>query len=327
VMKIIKTLWKVMLILSIIFDIVCVFLFFPEFRNIKSLFGVFLAIIIFLIYFIGKYSLIIGIYISVKLGKSKAYREKLSEIDFKNNNEYFRDIIQDYNPVELSYIDDFKLNNLSDVIALLMMLNKKGIIKFNEEKKIIELTNQSLALSDVENYVLDNIYFGKLRFKEENLTKLKYLAMQSAFDKGLIKKDDNKIQVFKILALFIISPIISFALINLLPHFFSVSILGIILECIFTMVVCFIPFFEVYLIVYIIVYLVKKRENPFVRTEKGEEVNKRLEGLKNYLKDFSSLNEKNVEEIIIWNDYLIYSVLFEQNEKVINEIFNNYFEK
>ena len=68
-----------------------------------------------------------------------------------------------------------------------------------------------------------------------------------------------------------------------------------------------------------IVYVVHVSHNPGVRTKKGEEINLRLEGLKNFLKDFSTLDQKTQEQLVLWDEYLIYSVLFEQNEKIVSE--------
>ena len=66
-------------------------------------------------------------------------------------------------------------------------------------------------------------------------------------------------------------------------------------------------------------YLLLK-SNSYGRTDIGEEVNKKIEGLKNYINDFSILDEREQHELMIWEDYLIYSVLFNQNDKVINEL-------
>ena len=57
----------------------------------------------------------------------------------------------------------------------------------------------------------------------------------------------------------------------------------------------------------------------YKRTQKGKEINKKLEGLKHYLKDYSLLSEREAKEIELWEDYLIYSVMFGQNKKVIEE--------
>jgi uncharacterized membrane protein len=54
--------------------------------------------------------------------------------------------------------------------------------------------------------------------------------------------------------------------------------------------------------------------------KKAMELNEKMNGLKNFLKDFSILHERNSEELKIWKDYLIYSVVFEQNEEVKKEI-------
>ena len=71
--------------------------------------------------------------------------------------------------------------------------------------------------------------------------------------------------------------------------------------------------------VYRITYAVVNSNEPYVRTKIGEQTNEKLEGLKKYLEDFSSLENKSEEELIIWEDYLIYSVIFNQNEKIIKE--------
>ena len=55
------------------------------------------------------------------------------------------------------------------------------------------------------------------------------------------------------------------------------------------------------------------------RTKKGRELNQKLEGLKNYLKDYSLMDEREAKEIELWEDYLIYSVMFGQNKKIIEE--------
>ena len=63
--------------------------------------------------------------------------------------------------------------------------------------------------------------------------------------------------------------------------------------------------------------------NSYRRTEKGEELNKKLEGLKQYIKDYSLLKDKDKDALTIWEEYLIYSVIFSINEtNIIQEILN-----
>ena len=84
-------------------------------------------------------------------------------------------------------------------------------------------------------------------------------------------------------------------------------------------------FYPLILIVSYAVYSIKNQNCPYVRTEKGEEINKKLEGLKIYLKEYSYLEEKKESEIVIWEEYLVYSVLFNQNTKII-EAYKKYIE-
>jgi uncharacterized membrane protein len=64
---------------------------------------------------------------------------------------------------------------------------------------------------------------------------------------------------------------------------------------------------------------VENRGKLYKRTSKGRELNQKLEGLKNYLKDYSLMDEREAKEIELWDDYLIYSVMFGQNKKIIEE--------
>ena len=48
----------------------------------------------------------------------------------------------------------------------------------------------------------------------------------------------------------------------------------------------------------------------FVRTKKGLELQSKMSGLKNYIKDYSELAEKDLNQLKLWDDYLIYAVIF-----------------
>jgi uncharacterized membrane protein len=74
------------------------------------------------------------------------------------------------------------------------------------------------------------------------------------------------------------------------------------------------------LFVRFLTYVIMNGIDPYVRSKKAMELNEKMNGLKNFLKDFSILHERNSEELKIWKDYLIYSVVFEQNEEVKKEI-------
>ena len=61
------------------------------------------------------------------------------------------------------------------------------------------------------------------------------------------------------------------------------------------------------------------KSQSYKRTPKGEIVNKKIEGLKIYMKDYSLLDQREQEELVVWEEYLIYSVIFDLNSTSIIE--------
>lgn len=82
--------------------------------------------------------------------------------------------------------------------------------------------------------------------------------------------------------------------------------------------------FPIFIAIYLYTYIRKSKKNSYIRTNKGKEINERLEGLKNYLKDFSTMNERDEKSLTLWEDYLIYSVIFKQNTKIVKNIYDKY---
>lgn len=73
-----------------------------------------------------------------------------------------------------------------------------------------------------------------------------------------------------------------------------------------------------------IIYFNKK----YIRTIKGNDLLNKAHALKNYLKDFSIIDKRTEEELVLWEYYLIYAVILgvnvEINDKIIEKYFNNY---
>ena len=55
-------------------------------------------------------------------------------------------------------------------------------------------------------------------------------------------------------------------------------------------------------------------------TNLGLEKRKELFGLRNFLNDFSRLNEKDIPEVYLWEEYLIYATVFGIGDKVLNSM-------
>ena len=64
----------------------------------------------------------------------------------------------------------------------------------------------------------------------------------------------------------------------------------------------------------------KSQYSRFVRTEKGEEMAEYVFGMQNFIHDFSNLSMVDKEQLVLWNDYLVYAVTLEENQQIVHEI-------
>lgn len=269
----------------------------------------------------GNIILLILLGIVIGLGTKKAKKEKYSKIDIKNNGEYFRDIINGYTPGELSYIDDFDVDE-SDIVATLLNLELKGVISFKENSKEIEVNETNLQLSSNEEYILETIKSKK--WDEFSNYKFKIKIIQDAVKHKLLKETKTKIKgIGTAIALFPIIFLIlaGMAIFSSKNEQMFESEISLIVLIILAAGMMFLP---VIIVIYNVAYNYKSNTEPFKRTEKGEEINTNLEGLKNYLNEYSLIEKRSYEEIKIWEDYLIYSVIFKQNSKLTKEIIEKY---
>lgn len=265
------------------------------------------------------------IFLGIYLANRKYYRNKLSTNDFNKEKIYYRDILKEYSLDVLAYIDNFKLDLKSVLTAMLLNLEHKKIITLKNNK--ITILNHDVVCSSTEKYCLDNIKNGKLNIK--NIDEYQNIIIDEAIKDGLLKSSSIKIN--NLAKKFFFAFVLTGILMYLIPILFVSGLsnliatnlyLGIILMILLFLIVLASFFYPFILIVYSVTYFTKMSRNPYKRTKKGEDINKKLEGLKKYLIDYSNLDERDKKEIEVWEEYLIYSVLFKQNNKIIEEYSN-----
>lgn len=274
---------------------------------------------------------IVIIVFSIKRTANKAIEENMSKIDFIKEKDYYRDILKGYSPAELCYIDNFKIQIPREIVAILLNLKLKQRIEIHKDK--IDVINSNLdGLKKTEKFVLQNIKDGKVKI--DNSGYIESFAQDEAIEDNLIKKNEKEVikkriikkilkQVFKIIILIVLFAImcINIEKINqidngVLSFMFFLLMLGFSLYLFYCFVVS--PWI-------MITYLLMQT-NSYSRTEKGEELNKKIEGLKQYIMDYSLLDEKEQEALTLWDEYLIYSVIFDINLTTIVEDISNLIE-
>ena len=164
-----------------------IFLIFPEADslfngNIIMNLVLFFVLPIFL--FLPFYALIMWIFLGNFYGRKK---EPL-KIDFLKEKDYYREIITQYSSLELSYIDDYKIDYKKDLVATLLSLQlKKKINIQGNDIKIID--DSSFSLRKIEEYILSNIKFGKLLINGQTLKQklIKMLLKITLLEKNNLK--------------------------------------------------------------------------------------------------------------------------------------------
>lgn len=260
------------------------------------------------------------IYFGIKVGYKKYNKEKLEKIDFKND-KYFRDIIPELSPAVLSYIDDFQLDE-KDIVATLLELQLKQKIDINNKIEIKDSSEENLT--ENEKYVFQNLKNGTL--KNISMSIFEQKVVSDCKQKGLlIEKQNVKQEIIKKIILGVIIYaliIIAFFEFPNIYNQFAVNNDNFIVLALIVMPIlfCTMVIYPARTIIYIKTYYFMNKVNPYVRNKNAKEINDKLEGLKKYIKEYSVMNERKKEEINIWEDYLIYSVIFGENTQIVKEI-------
>lgn len=285
------------------------------------------------------FSLITGIPVSLiifnwimkirKLNIKKAQFESINDI------EYFRDILSDITPIEISLLTDLEVEDKKDLTALILKYYKMGLIEFdnNNQIKVLKISDELL---DSDRQILTMIQEGCCNIDKLKHTNWKELAINESINGRYLRTNLNTkingagfLKTFGVLFVFII---IIFNLmfkygIEILDYiFYMIPSLydgeGLVNFCFIAIptAILFLLLFKTPMLFLADLLIERKNREKYKRTELGEEVTEYLYGLKNFINNFSLLSEKDKEAIVLWEDFLIYAVLLEENEKIVDEI-------
>lgn len=275
-----------------------------------------IAFVIMIIFSLLKHFYLIITYVAYKIAQRKHKKEKEVKIS-KDDVKYFRDIISKYSPSVLSYIYDFNVGK-NELIATLLMLELKGKIKI--EEKITILNSDYKDLEQNEIYVLNAVKNCKV--KKFDFDEYKKVVCEDSLNNNLLKKKGNRskyITVFFLITIVITIILFYYSFIKMMiiSNSNSIEIVDFILPIVAMVIVSMSP---VFLLAYVFFYHKFQVNDPYIRNSEGKSLYIKLNGLKNFLTDFSNIKNKSKEDLILWEDYLIYSVLFGLNTKLTDDI-------
>lgn len=254
-------------------------------------------------FFLGPW---ISYYVMFKIGSDVVDTMEESECKSIDNNVYYRDIPQGYNPAIASLILNKWFEKKTDMTAMTLYLIKKGYLK-KEGNDIVYTGKDMSDLPQSERYIVEGHANNNATFNYEGW---KDIVVQEAKDKGYVESlgEFSKIEVtrkvqtyaFIIAACFIISSIL------------GDEILGFVLFALLSM---FVPF----IIIIVIIFAFRRARIQVKLTQKGIEEQEKLVKLRKFLEDFSSLEKSNDEAVVLWEDYLIYAISLGVNTDIVEK--------
>ncbi|MGG5317783.1 DUF2207 family protein [Enterococcus sp. AZ072] len=268
---------------------------------------------------------------------------------------YFRETFPQLTPAMISLLTDLELEVEKDVAASLLFYQFLEVVTIDDQGNIRLLTLEHPQLQGSDRILLKKLVQGKI--DKETLNRWEKQATQEAIDAGYIKSSLPSVEkklssgVFSGCLLpsillvsiglaaresFISTKLIEFQeLISHAPEenvalmllFFSdpqkLGLLGLILGLgLMAFLAFFLPVGTI-----IQCSIKKKNQNKYVRTLKGEALTEQLYGMKRFLHDFSELSYAQKEQLILWEEFLIYAVVLEENQQIVDELTALYFQK
>lgn len=102
----------------------------------------YIGITYFIVYLLVIVTISIFAFFVSKFVDLRIRRKQLTKVDFERDKEYYREILNEYSPLVLGYVDDFKINKAKFFSEILYM-KYKNIIYFENDKIVINNRNES----------------------------------------------------------------------------------------------------------------------------------------------------------------------------------------
>ena len=272
--------------------------------------------------------MIIACILGFQRGKSRRVRDNSTFVKVEDL-DYYRDNLSELNPALVSTLIDLDFYGKKDVVATLLRLYNKKVISFNKNGSITVLSNSISKLGNDEQELLNLIHTNQLNNKTY-LLRWKQNRLLEAEHAGYIQKkslSNTEKHALKSLYSALLFTLIFMVLwgvylsLDLFEEFSSVpSVIITFISFLFADTMLFIPWYRA------MMYTAYANRNCFmwIRTPLGNEVAEKIAGLNRFINEFSLLSDAKKDEVTLWDDYLVYSIVLEENDKIVDEICKKY---
>lgn len=314
----------------------------------KSMYGWCLLIIMISVVSIGKILPFLIVYLGIRYAVKK-YNKSVVTFDAESDIEYYRDKFKDINPATMSLLMNLNLELDKDLGAMKLYYELNDIYMYMSGSEIGINNPNKIKINTSDEILLK--YFAENEKDISLLTEWKnQVIIENIQNNLIILKGKNEKKKFGCL-LYIFLHILSFGylvwfFINLISNIDLLNSIIIdvhtdeeLLNLIFTNPVLG-RFFILLVMVpiaigvyswsiwggfaYSIIKGIILKKDKYKRTKDGNILAEKLYGMKNFIHDFSNLDEVSREQLVLWDDFLIYAVVLEENDIILKEISNRY---
>jgi len=285
----------------------------------------------------------------------KKHRVSKSTFNANSDIEYYREIFNGVSPATMSLIMDLGLENEKDLGAMRLYYELNNIIKYDNTGKMYIDNLNTIKINKSDEILLN--YFLKEKNDFLVLNEWKETVICENVNEGLIRRKKDKEKKKSGCFLYILAYILVFGMLGFIIWFLSTNYNNIedfgkmldsapdslnnveflnymtrdkkmveVALLLLAMIICMFLQFGIFVagFVYLFTFSVVRFKDKIKRTEQGDFLAEKLYGMKNFIRDFSNLDEASKQHIVLWRDFLIYAVVLEENEVILKEISDMY---
>lgn len=260
--------------------------------------------------------LLLALALGLQRGKAKRVRDNATFVSVQEI-DYYREVLRGISPATLSLLVDLELYGNKDIVATLLQMHNRKEINL-QQNGTIEITQQNCNLVEPsERELLQMIQSGTLNNKKA-VSAWKQNRFLEAEEKGCLQKKTVTPQKgLQYLYAALISTVVCMVLwaIFLANEVYE----NVFLAFIFLLIIGALMFVPWYLTAREVSYH-KRNDILWQRTNLGNELAEKLAGLSRFMHEFSTLSQAQKEQVSLWDDYLVYAVVLEENEKIVKDI-------
>lgn len=270
---------------------------------------------------------------------------------YKVEHDYYRELPRNYSPSIVSFLTNLKVEYRKDVLADLIYLEQKKILKINQDKTIKILNSDYVFMDDEkhlsylvnelalsENPSIDYLFENEKNYKDS----FKKLIIEDCFSNGLLTH--YSMQKFGFIMLLIVFFAIrifsSYGIFSIQNHMFNLfnnsnmnqtEIINSFVDIqksmnTFANVIpmLFMGFFIMMVLTKVLPIIKRINGTDYMRSNQGKKDMGLWYAYYRFLKDFSVMDERKLEEKELWGYYFAYGLSLGINKKVMKKFHLEY---